>query len=104
MRRLTFCTKDVMANLSIPARPDVVTADNRCYHHPTMRFDSELVDARFIRRLNRFAALVEIDGDEVMVHVANTGRMRELLTPGRDCPSPTRRKAGTEDGLRPYAC
>ena len=48
-----------------------------------MRFDSELVEARFIRRLNRFAALVDMDGEEVMVHVANTGRMRELLTPGR---------------------
>ena len=48
-----------------------------------MRFDCELVEARFIRRLNRFAALVDMDGDEVMVHVANTGRMRELLTPGR---------------------
>ena len=48
-----------------------------------VRFDSKLVEAKFIRRLNRFAALVEIDGDEVMVHVANTGRMTELLTPGR---------------------
>ena len=48
-----------------------------------MRFDTELVEARFIRRLNRFAALVELDDREVMVHVANTGRMTELLTPGR---------------------
>lgn len=48
-----------------------------------MRFDSELVEARFIRRLNRFAALVRMDGQEVMVHVANTGRMSELLVPGR---------------------
>ena len=48
-----------------------------------MQFDSELVDATFIRRLNRFAALVNIDGRETTIHVANTGRMRELLTPGR---------------------
>ena len=48
-----------------------------------MRFKSELVEARFIRRLNRFAALVRMDGQEVMVHVANTGRMSELLVPGR---------------------
>ena len=48
-----------------------------------MRFDSKLVEARFIRRLNRFAALVRMEGREVMVHVANTGRMRELLVPGR---------------------
>lgn len=48
-----------------------------------MRFDTKLVEAYFTRRLNRFAALVDMDGEEVMVHVANTGRMRELLTPGR---------------------
>ena len=48
-----------------------------------MRFDSELVEARFIKRLNRFAALVRMEGQEVMVHVANTGRMGELLVPGR---------------------
>ena len=42
-----------------------------------------LVEGRFIRRLNRFAALVEIDGKETLVHVANSGRMRELLVEGR---------------------
>ncbi len=60
-----------------------MTDDDHCYHQPDMRFDSELVDATFIQRLNRFAALVRMDGEEVMVHVANTGRMRELLTPNR---------------------
>ena len=47
-----------------------------------MRFD-RLVEARFIRRLNRFAALVDIGGKENEVHVANSGRMRELLVEGR---------------------
>ncbi len=42
-----------------------------------------LVEARFIRRLNRFAALVYISGRETLVHVANSGRMRELLVEGR---------------------
>ena len=42
-----------------------------------------LVEARFQERLNRFAALVECDGRQEMVHVANSGRMRELLYPGR---------------------
>ena len=46
------------------------------------RFDA-LVEGRFIRRLNRFAALVELDGKETLVHVANSGRMRELLVEGR---------------------
>lgn len=49
-----------------------------------MRFPP-LHEAKFIERLNRFAALVLLDGKEVMVHVANSGRMRELLQPGNTC-------------------
>ncbi len=39
-------------------------------------------DGRFLSRPNRFIAQVEIDGEEHTVHVKNTGRCRELLTPG----------------------
>ncbi len=49
-----------------------------------MRFPP-LYEAKFLTRLNRFAALVLLDGKEVMVHVANSGRMRELLEPGNTC-------------------
>ena len=38
--------------------------------------------ARFLRRLNRFAAVVDLQGQETLVHVANSGRMRELFVPG----------------------
>jgi sugar fermentation stimulation protein A len=38
--------------------------------------------ARFIRRPNRFQAYVELDGEELMVHVPNTGRNKEILVPG----------------------
>lgn len=48
-----------------------------------MKLHPQLVEARFLIRLNRFAALVALDGQEVMVHIANSGRMRELLVPGR---------------------
>ena len=41
-----------------------------------------LVEGRFIRRLNRFAALVDVDKREYLVHVPNSGRMGELLVPG----------------------
>ena len=44
-----------------------------------------LIEARFVQRLNRFAATVSLDGREVIVHVANSGRMRELLQPGNSC-------------------
>ena len=46
-----------------------------------MLFDT-LVEGRFIQRLNRFAALVDVNGKVCLVHVANSGRMRELLVEG----------------------
>jgi sugar fermentation stimulation protein A len=45
-------------------------------------YGTEPIDGRFIRRENRFAATVDIAGSEERVHVPNSGRMRELLTPG----------------------
>ena len=47
-----------------------------------MDFPGNLVEGRFKARLNRFLALVEVQGREVGVHVANSGRMHELLVPG----------------------
>ena len=41
-----------------------------------------IVEAKFISRPNRFIAHVDIDGTEVVVHVKNTGRCKELLIPG----------------------
>ena len=54
---------------------------------PTTITDSEagLVPARFLSRLNRFAAVVNLNGTETLVHVANSGRMRELLVLGNVC-------------------
>ena len=45
-------------------------------HYPNM------VPGIFRARPNRFIAHVEIDGQEEVVHVKNTGRCRELLVPG----------------------
>ena len=47
-----------------------------------MELGLDLVEGRFLERLNRFAALVEVAGQEVKCHVANSGRMRELFVPG----------------------
>ena len=41
-----------------------------------------MVPGRFIARPNRFIAHIEIDGQVEVCHVKNTGRCRELLTPG----------------------
>ena len=41
-----------------------------------------ITTGRFLARPNRFIAHVEIDGQEQVAHVKNTGRCRELLVPG----------------------
>lgn len=48
-----------------------------------MKLHPNLEEGYFIVRLNRFAALAEVAGREEMVHVANSGRLRELFEPGR---------------------
>lgn len=47
-----------------------------------MYLGDDLVEARFIRRVNRFLAVVDLKGREEGIHVANSGRMRELFVPG----------------------
>lgn len=46
-----------------------------------MRYDS-IVSGRFLARPNRFIAYVEVGGREIIAHVKNTGRCKELLVPG----------------------
>lgn len=38
--------------------------------------------ATFIRRLNRFAVLVDLDGAPAVAHLPNSGRLEEVLIPG----------------------
>ena len=46
-----------------------------------IRLHPFLKEARFVARPNRFVALMDRDGQETMVHVANSGRLGELLHP-----------------------
>ena len=46
-----------------------------------MRYGNVIL-GRFVSRPNRFIAHVELDGQEVVCHVKNTGRCKELLVPG----------------------
>ncbi len=46
-----------------------------------MRYN-KILKAKFISRPNRFIAHCELDGEEVVCHVKNTGRCKELLIPG----------------------
>ena len=47
---------------------------------PIIQYNNTLPGV-FVRRVNRFAAEVMIDGKLEKVHVKNTGRLRELLVP-----------------------
>lgn len=47
-----------------------------------MQITNNIRLARFIRRPNRFQAYVELEEEELMIHVPNTGRNREILVPG----------------------
>ena len=42
-----------------------------------------LLEATFVARDNRFRATVELNGEYVSAHLVNSGRLTELLTPGR---------------------
>lgn len=46
-----------------------------------MKIINPVMEASFIERLNRFEALVSIDGKKTLVHVPNSGRLKELLIP-----------------------
>lgn len=44
-----------------------------------------VVQGTFIKRLNRFTAEVMLNGEKLLVHVKNTGRLKELLLPETPC-------------------
>ncbi len=67
-----------------------------------MKLHPDLRTAKFVRRLNRFAALMTLDGEEVLTHIANSGRLTELLTPQNPmllAPAPTTAKRMTRYDL-----
>ena len=48
-----------------------------------MRIEGKLVEGRFVVRDNRFRVTAEVGGSEVWAHLPNSGRLGELLVPGR---------------------
>ena len=69
---------------------------------PFVAWGAPLMEARFRARPNRFVVHAEVAGvGEVVAHLADPGRLRELLVPGRrmglrpEAPSPTRATAWT---------
>lgn len=47
-----------------------------------MRIDAPIAEGAFLKRLNRFLALVEVENEEVLAHVHDPGRLKDLLIPG----------------------
>ncbi|MCR4943787.1 MAG: DNA/RNA nuclease SfsA [Clostridium sp.] len=47
-----------------------------------MEYNKNIYVAEFIERPNRFNARVNLNGEEIVVHVPNTGRCKEILIPG----------------------
>lgn len=48
-----------------------------------MLLELEVTPCTFIERLNRFVALVEVDGEKRKALITNTGRLEEFIIPGR---------------------
>lgn len=60
------------------------------------------VSGMFRRRLNRFVVEIENAGDNLLIHLPNSGRLRELLVPGAEVgwlPRPERQGATAGDLL-----
>ncbi len=66
-----------------PCVRQVVTVSTAVYHSSgdPIEFKTGLREAHFIERLNRFAVRLLCDGEEVVAHMANSGRLDELLRP-----------------------
>lgn len=50
-----------------------------------MKFDTPLLEGKFLKRYKRFFADIELDGKTVTAHVANTGSMKGCNEPGIMC-------------------
>jgi sugar fermentation stimulation protein A len=48
-----------------------------------MKISARLIPATFVKRDNRFRVTVRVEGRPVWAHLPNSGRLRELLVPGR---------------------
>jgi sugar fermentation stimulation protein A len=48
-----------------------------------MKIATKLIPATFMKRDNRFRVTVRVEGHRVWAHLPNSGRLRELLVPGR---------------------
>lgn len=48
-----------------------------------MKIEGRLYEGKFLNRLNRFTVLVDYNNEEILCHLHDPGRLRELLIPNR---------------------
>ncbi|HFD39115.1 MAG TPA: DNA/RNA nuclease SfsA [Anaerolineae bacterium] len=63
-----------------------------------MDIADRVIEGRFLSRENRFRVTVEVGGQAVAAHLPNSGRLGELLTPGRRVLLVRREGAGRKTG------
>ena len=49
-----------------------------------MKFNHPFINAKFLERPNRFITIIDINGIQHKSHLADPGRLKELLLPGAD--------------------
>ena len=49
-----------------------------------MKFKDQFINAKFLERPNRFITIIDINGEQHRSHLADPGRLKELLFPGAD--------------------
>ena len=59
-----------------------VTTKNNCIH---LNFNQKLQKARLIKRLNRFVAEIELNGQVVLAHTPTTGKIAGIPIEQMDC-------------------
>lgn len=59
-----------------------------------MIIKNPILKGKFIKRINRFEAFVNLKGEQTLVHVPNTGRCNEILIPGAKTLIEVRERSG----------
>ncbi len=79
---IVFCYSKLYNSYNVKIYNIILTILMAKLQGEKMKIINKTIKGNFIRRLNRFEGIVEIDGREELVHIPNTGRCRELLVMG----------------------
>ena len=72
-----------MTNIGMSMESNPTDSARAAVSAPTLSLPQPQRRGIFVRRVNRFAVEVKVDGRPTLAHLPNSGRMTELLAPGR---------------------